>query len=327
MILKDLAEWINAATSRGAVPVITGRNGDMDTVGSAIALAASEKNMLACGLHLSRVSKKICEDLSAPFKKIGEKPNWPKPLGGIIIVDAASEGQTGIDIPRDVPICVIDHHDTSDWKFKPNDLEIRTNARSTTQIVFNYLDENSKDVLTNEVRKLLLAGLITDTGRFKHADESALRCAADIMSGADFDYQTFIERIQSENITASDRGAIVKALSRCEMKDCGPWNLVSTYAGIHEGKIATILMQTGADVSFVSRFRNGETRITARAPRSSTKSGLHLGEIMQRLSVQLGGEGGGHDGAAGWSGKQDRISAESAFINILSQIRRDDDES
>ena len=63
MILKDLAEWINAATSRGAVPVITGRNGDMDTVGSAIALAASEKNMLACGLHLSRVSKKICEDL------------------------------------------------------------------------------------------------------------------------------------------------------------------------------------------------------------------------------------------------------------------------
>ena len=87
------------------------------------------------------------------------------------------------------------------------------------------------------------------------------------------------------------------------------------------------MIQTGADVSFVSRFRNGETRITTRAPRSSTKSGLHLGEIMQKLSVQLGGEGGGHDGAAGWSGKQDRISAESAFINILSQIRRDDDES
>ena len=50
-------------------------------------------------------------------------------------------------------------------------------------------------------------------------------------------------------------------------------------------------------------------------------------KVVQKLAKEVGGEGGGHDGAAGWSGKQDRISAESAFINILSQIRRDDDES
>ena len=37
---------------------------------------------------------------------------------------------------------------------------------------------------------------------------------------------------------------------------------------------------------------------------------------------KLGGEGGGHDGAAGWSGKSDRIAAETAFINLLATIRR-----
>ena len=326
-MLNQLAEWISSATKRGAVPVLTGRNGDMDTIGSAIALASSNPRMLACGLHLSRLSRRMCEQLNAPFKKIAENPEWPSPLGGIIIVDAASEAQTGVKIPRDVPICVIDHHDTSDWDFKKLDLEIRNQARSTTQIIFNYLHEYSIKTLTNEVRKLLLAGLITDTGRFKHADEDALRCAANILSGADFEYQNFVESLQTEKISSSDRGAIIKALTRCQSVDCGPWSLVSTYAGTHEGKIASILLQTGADVSLVSRFRNGETRLTARAPRTTTKSGIHLGAMMQQLADILGGEGGGHDGAAGWSGNQDRISVESAFINLVSKTRRLSDES
>jgi hypothetical protein len=38
----------------------------------------------------------------------------------------------------------------------------------------------------------------------------------------------------------------------------------------------------------------------------------------------MGGEGGGHDGAAGWSGKIDRIAAETAFINILANTKRDE---
>ena len=44
---------------------------------------------------------------------------------------------------------------------------------------------------------------------------------------------------------------------------------------------------------------------------------------MKALSERIGGEGGGHDGAAGWSGKSDRIAAETAFINILANQRRD----
>ena len=115
----------------------------------------------------------------------------------------------------------------------------------------------------------------------------------------------------------------MKALSRCQSTECGVWNLVHTHAGIHEGKVAGILIQTGAEVALVSRFRDGETRLTARAPRSSTINGVHLGEMMQKLSETLGGEGGGHDGAAGWSGKTDRVAAESAFINLLALTRRD----
>ena len=322
MNLQKLADWISAATSSGAVPVLTGRNGDMDTIGSAIALASSNPNLLACGLHVGKLAKRLCNELNAPFRKLSKEPDWPKKLGGIIIVDAASLSQTGVEIPRNVPICVIDHHDTSEWDFSADDLEIRSSARATTQIIFDYLKEHSPNSLSDEVRKLLLAGLITDTGRFKHADKESLKCASEILEGANFEYQEFVEYIQNEEINSSDRGAILKALSRCQSTECGTWNLVHTHAGIHEGKVAGIIIQTGAEVALVSRFRDGETRLTARAPRSSTISGVHLGEMMQQLSEKLGGEGGGHDGAAGWSGKSDRIAAETAFINLLATIRR-----
>lgn len=322
MNLERLANWIAEATSRGAVPVLAGRNGDMDTIGSAIALAASNQGLLACGKHVGRLANRLCDELDAPFRKLSDNPAWPSKIGGIIIVDAAAESQTGVKIPEGIPICVIDHHDTCEWEFGPGDLELRGNARSTTQMIFEYLSNHSPSTLTDEVRKLLLAGLITDTARFRHADESSLRCAADILAGADFEYQEFIEEIQNETVTASDRGAIVKGLSRCQSIEAGKWNLVHTHAGILEGKVASILVQTGAEVALVSRNRDGETRLTARAPRSSTKSGIHLGKIMQQLADKMGGDGGGHDGAAGWTGKCDRIAGETAFINILANTRR-----
>ena len=322
MNLQDLADWIEKAVSNGAVPVLTGRNGDMDTIGSAIALASSNPNLLACGLHIGKLAKRLCLELDAPFRKLAKEPSWPAKMGGIIIVDAASESQTGVALPKDVPICVIDHHDTCDWEFGENDLEFRIKARATTQIIFQYLKKNAPEALTDEVRKLLLAGLITDTGRFKHADQASLKCASEILDGAGFEYQEFVEHIQTEEINSSERGAILKALSRCQSTECGKWNLVHTYAGIHEGKVAGILIQAGAEIALVSRYRDGETRLTARATRLATINGVHLGEMMQELSQTIGGEGGGHDGAAGWTGKIDRVAAETAFINLLAKTRR-----
>ena len=320
--MENLHNWINDRVNNGPVAIVTGRNGDMDTVGSAIALSTTRPELLACGLHIGKLAKRMCNELRAPFKIIAENSQWPNNLAGVIFVDAASLEQTGIKIPHETPYCVIDHHATSDWTFSDRDLEFRTNARSTTQIIFQYLEKYYPNSLTDEVRKLLLAGLITDTGRFQHADEHALEIASRIVSGGDFEYQEFVENLQNEKVSPSDRGAIIKALNNCKSIDVGDWNLVLTNGGIQEGKIASLLLQTGGDVSLVCRSRNGKSRLTARANRNSTKQGVHLGNLMKQLSSQIGGEGGGHDGAAGWSGDADPISAESGFINLLAGTMR-----
>lgn len=320
---EKLHSWISSAAKSGAIPIICGRNGDVDTVASGIALAASRPEMAACGIHLNRLARRLVEQTKAPFRTLSStNTNWPEKIGGIIAVDAGSESQLGLELPKDVPICVIDHHVTSDWIIGEGDLEVRVKASSTTQIITNYLEEYLPNTLTNPVRKLLLAGLITDSGRFRHNEASAFSTAALLLDGADFSYASLIESMEEERLSGSDHGAIIRGLSRIESTQAGEWRVAHSRCGTQEGKLAGLILNTGADVSMVSRTRDGTTRLTTRARKSATENGINLGEIMQSIAEKLSGEGGGHAGAAGMSADCDRVRAESAFISAISAIKR-----
>jgi phosphoesterase RecJ-like protein len=322
-LMVELNQWLEKNCNLGAVPVIAGMNGDMDTVGSAIAISSSHENMMPCGLHLGRVAKRVCENLSAPFRKISShNNNWPSTLSGFVIVDAASPSQIGIELPENIPKCIIDHHDTDDWVIGENDLLIKLDVSATTEIISEYLFRFSPSTLSTPVRKLLLAGLITDSGRFRHASKSAFASAAKLLDDSEIDYSSLIEFIESETTSPSERGSLLRGLERAKSIDSGSWNIVHTNSGTLEGRLATLLIGTGAEISLVSRYREGVTRMTARASRKTTLEGIHLGEIMTLVSEQIGGDGGGHGGAAGWSGNTDRIAAESAFIAQVAIIKR-----
>ena len=43
---------------------------------------------------------------------------------------------------------------------------------------------------------------------------------------------------------------------------------------------------------------------------------------MAEVASNIGGDGGGHDGAAGWSGSADPVAAESAFIDAVARTKR-----
>jgi phosphoesterase RecJ-like protein len=312
-----MKQWLDAAIERGPVPVVTGQNGDMDTIGSAIALASIHPSLLACGLHLGRVAKRLVQDMQAPFRKVdSEGRAFPDKLGGIIIVDAAAPDQVGIDLP-DVPRLILDHHATNGWTLRDGDHMMQWDVRATTEMVAEYMFENAQEALTPAVRKMLLAGMITDTGRFRHANSTSFQVTTRLLGRGDIDYAEFCEYIEREETSPSERGSLLRGLSRAKHHDAGEWSLVTTYAGTLEGRLASIMLGTGCDVSLVSRHRDGETRLTARATRKATLRGVHLGSIMQAIAEQHGGDGGGHDGAAGWTGQVDRIRAESAFIAQL----------
>lgn len=95
--LESLHHWLREATVRGPVAVITGKNGDMDTVGSAIALATTHPNFMACGVHLGRVARRLVESHHAPFRQLKSgSEQWPSSISAVVIVDAAAADQTEI---------------------------------------------------------------------------------------------------------------------------------------------------------------------------------------------------------------------------------------
>ena len=51
-----------------------------------------------------------------------------------------------------------------------------------------------------------------------------------------------------------------------------------------EGRLASVLNGLGADAVVVTRHRDGQTRLTARAPRSSVLAGVHLGRLMEHVA-------------------------------------------
>lgn len=322
--LQRLHAWLTNYTGRGPVAVVTGKNGDMDTVGSAIALAATHPNMLACGLHIGRVAARYVAKHQAPFRILEEgHTSWPKQLAAVVVVDAAAPDQTGLSLPS-VPLCVIDHHATDAWELGEDDLGLKWDTRSTTEVVAAYLEQHARSALSLPVCEFLLAGLVTDTARFRHANGRSFNTAARLIERSGLDYQAFIQEMEDAPTTPSDRGAILRGLQRAETTEAGPWTILRTTAGTLEGRVASILNGLGADAVVVTRSRNGSTRLTVRAPRSSVLAGLHMGHLMEEVAQSIGGEGGGHDGAAGWSGDAHPIAAETAFIDAVARTARNE---
>ena len=76
--LLRLHDWLTTATTNGPVAVITGKNGDMDTIGSAVALAASHPNLMAAGLHVGRVAQRmICLLYTSPSPRDRTRSRMP----------------------------------------------------------------------------------------------------------------------------------------------------------------------------------------------------------------------------------------------------------
>ena len=207
--LEALDAWLNQHVATGPVAVIAGKNGDMDTVGSAIALAAHHPSMLACGLHVGRAAQRYVAKHQAPFRRLkSEGTAWPKQLAAIVVVDAAAPEQTGLLLP-DVPTCIIDHHATDGWALSNADLRIKWDVRSTTEVITRYLVTHSPSTLTVPVCEFLLAGLVTDTGRLRRfKDEvkevnAGQECGMAFESYSDLKQGDVIECYEVEEIARS----------------------------------------------------------------------------------------------------------------------------
>ena len=153
----------------------------MDTIASGICLASAYENLITCGVHQNKLAKRLVEELNAPFKEYPmETLRGTKPCR-YHFCRCSRSSQLGVVFQRTSQFYLLIIMPQLNGRRSRN-LNVNWDVRATTQIIFAFLSKFHQGCLTKEVRKLLLAGLIADTARFKHADVGAFQVASDLLS-------------------------------------------------------------------------------------------------------------------------------------------------
>lgn len=266
------------------------RNADPDAVGSGFALREAFGGDLAAVEGVSRTA-------SALLSAIGADILIDPPLQGydlVVVVDTAVGLQVGdLDLKE---YAVVDHHQDRDL-VEAALFYLQRPADSTAEIVWEIL-KKSETLPSQKAALALLVGIITDTGRFKHAHASSFRTVAEILESSEVEYNDALEVLSRVPTEISRRIAALRAASRAEIEWTDDWVIVSSEVGAFEGSSAMTLVEIGADVGLVGGIHGDRCRISGRARRDAVLAGLDLASIMKVVGRAHRGDGGGHRGAA-----------------------------
>jgi nanoRNase/pAp phosphatase (c-di-AMP/oligoRNAs hydrolase) len=150
----------------------------------------------------------------------------------------------------------------------------------------------------------LLAGIISDTGRFRRASPAAFRAAAELLEASSLDFEDALQTLSTPP-EISQRIAVLRAAARAEIDRQGDWLIATTEINSFEGSAAMALVDLGADVAFAAGKHGDLTRVSARAGREAARAGLNLAGVMSEIAQAHGGEGGGHRAAAALEARAD----------------------
>ncbi len=266
------------------------RNADPDAVGSGFALREAFGGDLAAVEGVSRTAASLLRAIGAEIQIDPSVEGYDL----VVVVDTAVRLQIGDFDLKDY--AVVDHHQDRDL-IESALFSIQRSADSTAEIVWEILAK-SGILPSREAALGLVVGIITDTGRFKHAHASSFRTVAEILERSTIEYAEALEVLSKVPTETSRRIAALRAASRAEIEWTDDWVFVSSEVGAFEGSSAMTLVDIGADVALVGGMHGDQCRISGRARRDAVLAGLDLAAIMRDVGRAHQGDGGGHRGAA-----------------------------
>lgn len=223
-----------------------------------------------------------------------------------------------------VPVINIDHH-TSNTDFGKVNL-VDLVAASTTEIVLGLLEEMEKryqkKFVDEDIATLLLAGLITDTGSFQHANTSphAMETAAKLLDmGAR--QQEIIKNIYKTKKLSTLKlwGNVLSKVEtdpiyRLVWSSISKHDLEESGASSEESEsIIDDLLSNAPGTEIIMLFKYNDEGYVSVSMRSTTNS-ADVGKICQEMG------GGGHVRAAGFK-RRDSDNLEQLINDTLTKIR------
>lgn len=287
----DEAEFFNRLLDYQNILYLCHRNADPDAVSSAFALSEAVGGTVGLVDSCNRVASILVERLGI---EVVEKPDLSE-YGFVVVVDTSTKAQLNdLELTN---YCVIDHHTTTALT-ENAEFYLHRNATSTVEIVYDILKSIGAPI-TRRVGIGMITGIITDTGHFKHATVETFRNVANIIEASGVEYGEVLDLMAATPQDISMRIAILKAASRAEIDRMGDMLIATSHVSSYGGSASSMLINIGADVAFVGTSKDGSVRISARAKRDAVNAGVNLGQLMEDVSKEYNGTGGGHSGAAG----------------------------
>jgi len=304
--------------------VLLHHNADPDAVGSAAAFKLLFPHLeIACPVSVSNAGKRLAASLGIEISFDPVMEDYEQ----FLVLDTSTPVQLG-DLAEGIkrPI-VVDHHASSDlWNGQMEIID--PEASSTAEIVFEIFE--SADVeITKDIGTALLAGIVSDTGRFRFASSRTFGTVSRILDRTGLSVEEVIMLLEDEDyFNYSKRIAQLKAANRMSFSNVGEIVIVTSHVGSYEAAAARTLLIAGGDIVFVSNNKKKDLRVSARAKPHVVNLGVNLGEFLQSMGEKLGCQGGGHPGAAGMNGKGDPEKAMATLVQGITDllIKLDKDE-
>ncbi len=287
----DEAEFFNRLLDYRNILYLCHRNADPDAVSSAFALSESIGGTVGLVDGCNRVAAVLINRLEI---EVVDKPN-PADYGFVVVVDTSTKAQLNdLELTR---YCVIDHHTTTALT-ENSEFFLHRNSTSTVEIVYNILKAMGAPI-NRRIGIGMLTGIVTDTGHFKHASADTFRTVSRIIEDSGVEYGEVLDLMAATPQDISMRIAILKAASRVELDRVQDMLIASSHVSSFGGSASSMLINIGADIAFVGTSKGESVRISARAKRDAVSAGVNLGQLMEDVSNEYNGTGGGHSGAAG----------------------------
>ena len=260
--------------------------------------------------EISKTTRDFMEKITIKFPKINisyvENIKTSK-IDTIIILDTNNLNQVNFDVLKSgIPFIFIDHHINLNKDYKGNLTSLNIiidEFSSTAEIIFELFEYFNLNIPL-PYRYLFIAAILTDSGFFKHGNNDTIIRVSKLLDNSNIEiyYQDILSLLKKKK-DIPEKLAIIKGLQRVQLIHHGVWLIGITNVGSYEASVANSLIQIGFDIGVVYSIKKSKFRISTRATKNvCLKMGVHLGKILDEVSNECEGSGGGHDGAASLNG-------------------------
>jgi nanoRNase/pAp phosphatase (c-di-AMP/oligoRNAs hydrolase) len=275
---------------------------DLDAVGSSSALSSFFKKSKVISPDMPTTKARKLLSITGQKISVGGKLKSDV----LIILDTNSYDLLG-ELAEEVrnfngSKAVIDHHSIHPDSIKAEHILIDNSYTSTSELIYEILKKLGLDVSERSAVSLL-CGMIDDSAGFRNARKKTFSYIAELLGKTRMDYSEIL-RVVETDVDVSQRIALLTACRRADVERVGNYIIAKSVVGSFEAKAAEMLLNVGADFSFVGCKGKREARISARMKGYLyNEFGINLAsDVMEKVGKTLKGSGGGHPCAAGANG-------------------------